>query len=666
MSIDLNRIDAIANRDEAMDALEDFVGELVEEFAESPEGKAYLAAHPEMAEYVGSWIDNLLYFGFDYQSVTLPRMTKADVEAIVTQLFPRKLSLLDPDEADTAIPELLAFWQFLKRAYKHPQAAKIIKALDKIQPKFKNLMTDPSNFGMAKSFFMAGQAAGYDMTTQAGLEAFQQEYNQKLQNPETPPSLPPGLESMLGSILPPGLLGKGDVSEADLEGLLGALEKIVGGPETDDDRDGLLAPSDDFRRELRASMWDKAAAKLPEIAADAIALLTQQTITTTTPGTILQDFHTLLETIGTGEVSVSATNHLFGAKWLAEFNQKLAQPDHIDLKRPVQKSYPTTNGLYLLLRATGLGQIVGRGKKFGLRLQPEVLETWQSLNPTEQYFTLLEAWMVRADEEIFGERRSPLNEGTKCIQFLTTKFPAAGLKFKDYSAQQSLNYWPEYHNLALLELFGIVELQRAKPEAGKGWRVKAVRRSPFGNALLPVLVRAFLAHDLEFASETDSTVPFGELQADLQPYFPEWEAVLTLPTQPFRAGIHEFKVSLGKMWRRVAIAGDCTLADLSGLILRSVEFDSDHLDQYSYKDMTGRTVQISHPYADGEPSTDEVKIGSLPLAIGATMDYVFDFGDWWEFTVQLEAVREEIRPGDREILESHGKAPAQYPDWDGE
>ena len=39
------------------------------------------------------------------------------------------------------------------------------------------MMNDPSNFGMAKSFFAMGQAAGYDMTTQAGMNAFMLAYN---------------------------------------------------------------------------------------------------------------------------------------------------------------------------------------------------------------------------------------------------------------------------------------------------------------------------------------------------------------------------------------------------------------------------------------------------------------------------------------------------------
>jgi len=193
MTVNLNRIDSIKDYDEAIEALEDYVGELVDEFIQSPEGKAYLKAHPEMEEYVGSWIDNLLYFGYAYESVTLPHMTKNEVEMIVTRLFPNKVSLLNPDEADTTIPELIAFWQFLKREYKHPNATKILKFLEKIQPKFKGLMNDPSKFGMAKPFFTAGTAAGFDMTTEEGLKAFQEQYNQNIRESTANSPVPPAL-----------------------------------------------------------------------------------------------------------------------------------------------------------------------------------------------------------------------------------------------------------------------------------------------------------------------------------------------------------------------------------------------------------------------------------------------------------------------------------------
>ena len=216
-------------------------------------------------------------------------------------------------------------------------------------------------------------------------------------------------------------------------------------------------------------------------------------------------------------------------------------------------------------------------------------------------------------------------------------------------------------------MFGFLEIESGKPEAGKGWRVKQIARSPFGDAMMQAMVRAFLERGVMWDSETNSALPFNDFQPALQPYFPEWQNVLVIPQYGFRAGMYTFKVSLGKAWRRIALSSDMMMSDLSGLILESVDFDTDHLDMFRYKNQTGRTVEIFHPYADGSPSTDEVRIGDLSLAEGASMTYIFDFGDWWEFAVQLEAIQpDDARSQYAAILESHGKAPPQYPDWDEE
>ncbi|WP_250121217.1 plasmid pRiA4b ORF-3 family protein [Chroococcidiopsis sp. CCMEE 29] len=664
MTVNLNRIDSIKDYDEAIEALEEYVGEMVDEFTQSPEGKAYLKAHPEMEEYVGSWIDNLLYFGYAYESVTLPHMTKNHVEVIVTRLFPNKVSLLNPDEADTTIPELISFWQFLKREYKHPNATKILKFLEKIQPKFKGIMNDPSKFGMAKSFFTAGTAAGFDMTNEEGLKAFQEQYNQNIRESTANSPVPPGFGMLLSNVNlqrenPP----EATPQPAELQDLLNSLASAI----AQNSSPSPESPSDsinNFSQQLRASMWQSVAEELQSLSEEAIALLKQQTITETEPGTILQDFQTLLDFVGNAGIAVSGTQHLLPLKSLADLNQRLSEPIQTDLKRPQQKSYPPINGLYLLLRASGVGQIVSQGKKHLLVLNPELLQSWNSLNPTERYFTLLEAWLIRAHEEMVGERRSSLNEGTKCIQYWP-RIPDKGQKIRSYAEQQSLSYWPELHNLALMKLFGLLHVESGKPEAGKGWRVKTVKQLPFGDALMQVIVRAFVEHGMEWGSEENSSVSFGELQPALQPYFPEWQNTLAIPEHEFRSGVYVFKLYFGKIWRRIAISSQMTLADLSSLILESVNFDSDHLDMFTYKNQIGRTVEISHPYADGSPSTTEVCIGDLPLSEGAAMTYVFDFGDWWEFNVQLEKIQsDDSRVNYGAIIESYGAVPPQYPDWD--
>ncbi|NEQ55550.1 MAG: plasmid pRiA4b ORF-3 family protein, partial [Leptolyngbya sp. SIO3F4] len=213
-------------------------------------------------------------------------------------------------------------------------------------------------------------------------------------------------------------------------------------------------------------------------------------------------------------------------------------------------------------------------------------------------------------------------------------------------------------------------------------RIKKVEALSWGEAMMQLMKQAYLDADMSWQSETAMTLPFNELQPIFQPYFPDWQNALEIPRAPFRAGRYIFKVSLGKIWRRIAISGEATLAALSGLILESVGFDSDHLDQFIFTNEVGRKVFVTHPYADGDLVTTEVAIGSLPLSEGSTMEYVFDFGDWWEFTVQLEAIESpELntglqkakkakgrRPSQKsvgEILERHGKSPEQYPDYDG-
>lgn len=84
--------------------------------------------------------------------------------------------------------------------------------------------------------------------------------------------------------------------------------------------------------------------------------LQQQAIDENSPGVILRDFDTLIDFVGEKGLQVTGT-HLRPLKLLKPLNGRLTQPLELGLQRPQQKSYPQINGLFLLLRATGLGVI---------------------------------------------------------------------------------------------------------------------------------------------------------------------------------------------------------------------------------------------------------------------------------------------------------------------
>ncbi|MBA3322500.1 MAG: plasmid pRiA4b ORF-3 family protein, partial [Pyrinomonadaceae bacterium] len=347
-----------------------------------------------------------------------------------------------------------------------------------------------------------------------------------------------------------------------------------------------------------------------------------------------------------------------------------SKPLRSGLKRLQQKSYPHINGLYLLLRASGLSLTAEEGKQTVLSLDQQALDSWRSLNATERYFTLLEAWLVRGAGEIIGESRDPLGSLFKCSTFME-RIPDTGLKVAgDRQAEQStIPYLIGAYNLALLELFGCVSITEGQPEAGKGWVIARVKQTPFGEALFKLLSQHKLAEMkmlLEETDEDDEAIAFGALQSVLQPYFPEWRNNLSLPEDAPGDSLYIFKVSLdAKTWRRLAIPATLMLDDLSDAILRAFDFDNDHLYEFSYRNRFGKLARIHHPCMEESPTTAETAIGEVPLRPGAAMEYLFDFGDMWRFDVKLE----EISPADARVkkpklLDKRGQSPPQYPNMD--
>ncbi|MEM9002490.1 MAG: hypothetical protein AAGE59_03070 [Cyanobacteria bacterium P01_F01_bin.86] len=184
MTFDIYSLQNIED-DDWTEVLNTYTDTLIDRFAESPEGKA----HFEKYQHIG-WSVRLIDFGFSYQEVTLPEMDDHDIESILFEIFPRKVSLMSPDDADDVIPELIAFWQYLHREYDLGNAEDVLAFLQKMDPeKFKAEMNNPDNFGMARSFLQSGLNAGFDMTTNEGVQAFQQVYNAQLA-PERSLSLP--------------------------------------------------------------------------------------------------------------------------------------------------------------------------------------------------------------------------------------------------------------------------------------------------------------------------------------------------------------------------------------------------------------------------------------------------------------------------------------------
>ena len=401
--------------------------------------------------------------------------------------------------------------------------------------------------------------------------------------------------------------------------------------------------------------------------ARAARLFGEQTIDRNQPGTILRDFQTFVDFVGTDGLRTTGQHHLLPHTCLGELNCRMSRPLDVRLRRPQQRSYPNLEGLYLVGRASGLIQARGPGAKGRLVVDEAVRGSWDGLNATERYFTLLEAWLVHARPGMLGKGRGPSRDVLLDCVMLWQRIPKGGLRLDQRRPGERylLGIGTEYQHVALMAMFGLAAVDQGVAAEGEPWRPTEVRRLPWGDAVFALVSDTDVWMQVMNEAEPGKVV-LGRLQGVFGPFFPEWQRNLVVSGPVFRKGVFVFGVSLGKVRRQIALSAGRSLENLAHGILNAFDFDADHLYCFTYNDRFGAIVNVSHPYCDEAPWTPDVRLGDLPLTAGEAMDFLYDFGDNWLFRVRLDRVDPPAAGFSRPVvLEAHGKAPPQYgrEDW---
>ena len=142
------------------------------------------------------------------------------------------------------------------------------------------------------------------------------------------------------------------------------------------------------------------------------------------------------------------------------------------------------------------------------------------------------------------------------------------------------------------------------------------------------------------------------------------------------AGTHVFNVSLlqrKSIWREIEVDSNASLYHFAAAIIEAFGFDFDHPFGF-YSKLTGRGALSAVPryelFADiGEDSdagsVKKTKITDAFRRPKQAMLFLFDYGDNWEFRVELVRFGEK-QPRTRypRLLAKKGRAPEQYPSID--
>jgi hypothetical protein len=94
-----------------------------------------------------------------------------------------------------------------------------------------------------------------------------------------------------------------------------------------------------------------------------------------------------------------------------------------------------------------------------------------------------------------------------------------------------------------------------------------------------------------------------------------------------------------RIWRRLRVLGDTSLHSLHLIIQHAMGWTNSHLYQFELAERRFSEPDPEDEYSD-EPAEDagRARLGDLGLNQGSEFSYVYDFGDWWEHRVLVEAI----------------------------
>ncbi len=223
-----------------------------------------------------------------------------------------------------------------------------------------------------------------------------------------------------------------------------------------------------------------------------------------------------MDFIGSDGIEVTKTTLHIGMKYLFELNERMTRPFETELKRPQQKAFPDLHGLNLVLRVSGLAILVKDKNKILLKLDPEVLASWQKLNAEERYFSLLFFWISLGEEEILGERSGIFESSfLNALHIYRTASQGGRVSL----VIESHYYGP--HNIALLALFGFIKAGSKKSHKNIDPADMQVGFSAFGKAMLTYLGDAVT----RFINETGNYLSdelYDFCAKELKPLVPDW------------------------------------------------------------------------------------------------------------------------------------------------
>lgn len=108
------------------------------------------------------------------------------------------------------------------------------------------------------------------------------------------------------------------------------------------------------------------------------------------------------------------------------------------------------------------------------------------------------------------------------------------------------------------------------------------------------------------------------------------------------ATLHRLRITLRSVkppiWRRIEVASDVTLAELSDLLEGAMGWMGGHLHAYEAEGVTYERPDPDDGLSRRAKDESDHRLGEVLGAVGAKMRWDYDFGDGWQHNIVIEAI----------------------------
>lgn len=402
----------------------------------------------------------------------------------------------------------------------------------------------------------------------------------------------------------------------------------------------------------------------------------------------VNDFNKFIEFSEIEKPTLSAKAEVFGKKDCFKLNGLLENQKPVSAPNYNQDQYHIID---LMFELSIKGKLYYKGNdakgKPALVKTPR-LDYYLELNNFEKYVFLLQTYWTKYDFTKKFDKWIPINSFFNFLMYIVDSKPGQEiLKNEKHSTQKIyLEAAAFQHHL---RFFGMGEPELIIREK---WAYEDTIRAFFPTSFGADVAKFLCTEALEFWNMYDllhlllprkkfnkkgDIIRICEMEErrlkerKLEPFevfkriFPHDKVVNTVKELSMENvnGVYSFKVSLSKtLWRKIKMSGKHTLGDLHDAIQGAFNFDNDHLYAFYIggNRRTGKPVYCKE-VREGGKAAEETTIQELGLFVGQKLVYLFDFGDCWEFRVELMGIEKEMPlPLTPMIFETKGKSPHQY------